>query len=43
MDISSTNIYEISENEPFTIYGLKMHLLGNGKTYQIPSYNEAYQ
>jgi cyanophycinase len=41
MNISSTNIYEISQDEPFTIFDLKMHLLGNGKTYQIPAYNEA--
>jgi len=39
MDISSTNIYEIDSNEPFTIFDLKMHLLGNGKTYTIPTYN----
>jgi cyanophycinase len=39
MDISSTNIYQIGQNEPFTIYDLKMHLLGNGKTYLIPSFN----
>jgi cyanophycinase len=39
MDISSTNIYEIASQEPFTIYDLKMHLLGNGKTYTIPAYN----
>jgi cyanophycinase len=42
MDISSTNIYEIDSNEPFTIYGLRMHLLGNGKTYTIPAYNEEH-
>ncbi len=39
MDISSTNIYEIEAGEPFTICDLKLHLLGNGKTYTIPSYN----
>ncbi|WP_235925585.1 cyanophycinase [Pontibacter burrus] len=39
MDISSTNIYEIEEGEPFTIYDLKMHLLGSGKTYTIPTFN----
>ncbi|MFD2245036.1 cyanophycinase [Pontibacter ruber] len=37
MDISSTNIYEIKAGEPFTIRGLKMHLLGDGETYTIPS------
>ncbi|WP_299990925.1 cyanophycinase [uncultured Pontibacter sp.] len=40
MDISSTNIYEIESGDPFTIYDLKMHLLGNGKTYTIPAFNE---
>jgi len=40
MDISSTDIYEIKPGEPFTIYDLKMHLLGNGKTYLIPTFNE---
>lgn len=39
MDISSTNIYEIAAGEPFTIYDLRMHLLGDGKTYEIPAYN----
>lgn len=42
MDISSTNIYEIESNEPFSIYDLKMHLLANGKTYLIPSDNETH-
>lgn len=42
MDISSTNIYDIDSNEPFTIFDLKMHLLGNGKTYTIPSFNEEH-
>ncbi|PRY02939.1 cyanophycinase [Pontibacter ummariensis] len=39
MNISSTNIYEIEAGDPFTIYDLKMHLLGNGKTYTIPAFN----
>lgn len=39
MDISSTDIYEIDAGDPFTIYDLKMHLLGSGKTYTIPTYN----
>ncbi len=42
MDISSTNIYEIQSGDPFTICDLRMHLLGNGKTYTIPSYNEKH-
>ncbi|PKV75954.1 cyanophycinase [Pontibacter ramchanderi] len=40
MDISSTNIYEIESGDPFTIYDLKMHLLGDGKTYIIPAFNK---
>ncbi|MBB6610908.1 cyanophycinase [Pontibacter sp. Tf4] len=40
MDISSTNIYDIKEGEPFTIYDLKMHLLGDSQTYTIPTFNE---
>ncbi|SFH14490.1 cyanophycinase [Pontibacter chinhatensis] len=40
MDISSTDIYEIASGDPFTIYDLKMHLLGNGKTYTIPAFNK---
>ena len=40
MDISSTDIYEIKSGDPFTIYGLKMHLLGDGKTYTIPAFNK---
>ena len=40
MDISSTDIYEIGAGDPFTVYDLKMHLLGNGKTYTIPAFNK---
>ncbi|PTX14184.1 hypothetical protein C8N40_11231 [Pontibacter mucosus] len=39
MGISSTNIYEIDSGSPFTIYDLKMHLLGNRKTNIIPAFN----
>ncbi|MDQ4141480.1 MAG: cyanophycinase [Bacteroidota bacterium] len=42
MNISSTDIYEIESNEPFTIFDLKMHLLGNGKKYTIPTYNDEH-
>ncbi|SIT83395.1 cyanophycinase [Pontibacter indicus] len=40
MDISSTDIYDIDPGDPFTIYDLEMHLLGDGKTYTIPAYNK---
>jgi cyanophycinase len=36
MDSTHTNIYEIGNGEPFTIKGLKIHLLGRGEQYQIP-------
>ncbi|MBC5773097.1 cyanophycinase [Pontibacter sp. KCTC 32443] len=40
MDISKTDIYDIKPGDPFSIFDLKMHLLGNGKTYTIPAFNE---
>ena len=40
MGISSTGVYKIALGDPFTIYDLKMHLLGIGKTYTIPAFNK---
>ncbi|MDQ3291737.1 MAG: cyanophycinase [Bacteroidota bacterium] len=42
MHITSTDIYEIESNEPFTIFDIKMHLLANGKKYTIPTYNDEH-
>jgi cyanophycinase len=42
MDISSTNIYEIGNGEPFSIRDLKVHLLRQGDLYTLPVYNQLH-
>ncbi|WP_181308304.1 cyanophycinase [Rufibacter sp. XAAS-G3-1] len=38
MGITETNIYDIGNGQPFTAKGLRMHMLGNGDEYVVPSY-----
>jgi cyanophycinase len=38
MGITDTNIYAIQTGEPFTVKGLRVHLLGDMDKYFIPSY-----
>jgi cyanophycinase len=40
--IASTDIYEIENGEPFSISGLQVHLLANGKRYRLPTYPELH-
>lgn len=42
MGISSTNIYEISTGEPFSVCDLKVHLLSKGQRYTIPAYDQLH-
>ena len=37
--ITATNIYEIGTGEPFTVRGLRVHLLSNGERYTLPTYD----
>lgn len=39
MDISETNIYEIETGEPFSVRNLRVHLLAEGDTYTLPTYD----
>jgi len=42
MRITSTDIYEIERGEPFSVSGLRVHLLANGKRYSLPTYPELH-
>jgi cyanophycinase len=42
MDISHTNIYEISNHELFSVRDLKVHLLAKGTNYYLPIYQELH-
>ena len=42
MRITSTDIYELENGEPFSVSGLQVHLLANGKRYSLPTYPELH-
>lgn len=42
MGISSTNIYEISTGQPFSVCDLKVHLLSPEQRYVIPTYEQLH-
>lgn len=42
LDISSTNIYDISTGEPFSVCNLKVHLMSCGQRYVLPTYDQLH-
>lgn len=39
MGMTETNIFDIQNGQPFTVKGLRVHMLGNGDTYELPTYH----
>jgi len=42
MNITKSNIYEIGNQEPFTVCGLEVHLLSGGQTYTFPTFDQLH-
>ncbi|MFD2512458.1 cyanophycinase [Pontibacter locisalis] len=42
MDLTSTDIYKIGTGDPFSVRGLKVHLLAKDETYSVPTYDQLH-
>lgn len=42
MNITQSNIYDIGNQEPFTVRGLEVHLLSDGQRYTFPIYDQLH-
>jgi cyanophycinase len=42
LDITETNIYEIGTGEPFSVRNMRVHLLAEGDTYILPTYDQLH-
>jgi cyanophycinase len=42
MDITETNIYQIKSGQPFSVRNLRVHLLSEGDTYALPTYEQLH-
>ncbi|MCX2740854.1 cyanophycinase [Pontibacter anaerobius] len=42
MDMTCTDIYKIGTGEPFSVRGLRVHLLSGGEKYTIPTYDQLH-
>jgi cyanophycinase len=42
MGMTETNVYEISNGEPFTVRDFKLHLLSRGQKFQLPTHPQLH-
>ncbi|WP_114778751.1 cyanophycinase [Botryobacter ruber] len=42
MDIDCTDIYKIKTGEPFSVRGLRVHLLADGEKYTLPTFDQLH-
>jgi cyanophycinase len=42
MNISSTNIYDIETGQPFSVRDMRVHLLAEGDTFTLPTYDQLH-
>ncbi len=43
MGITSTNVFEVENGVPVSIRGLKVHMLGKGERYCLPTYDQQHK